>query len=325
MIPRAGDTPADRRSGAVAFPIAAETVRYIKLGEGGGWERECFDSGVCRIGFDSGVPEVLDDCLAGRWDRVAEYWRQRVKSSGTATRYTNEVRKFFDDDGSTLWVSFDSDRLYWGFLEPGSRPMPHPSGEGSTRPVVGGWSSVDRNGRELRRSDLAGTLTKLSMYRGTSCDVDCAPYVLRRINGESPAAVQEAEAALRVLRGATVQLMRLLEPRDFELLVDLVFSSSGWQRQGAVGKTQKTLDLDLVLPTTGDRALVQVKSRTRQAELDEYVRLFGEMDDEARVFFVYHTGDVKTDDDRVTVLGPDAFADLVIDAGLVNWLIRKTQ
>ncbi len=34
---------------------------------------------------------------------------------------------------------------------------------------------------------------------------------------------------------------RLLEPQDFELLVDLVFSTSGWRRVGVVGGTQKTL------------------------------------------------------------------------------------
>jgi hypothetical protein len=53
--------------------------------------------------------------------------------------------------------------------------------------------------------------------------------------------------------------MKLLGPRDFETLVDLVFSTSGWRRQGVVGKTQKTLDLDLILPSTGERAFVQVK------------------------------------------------------------------
>jgi hypothetical protein len=45
--------------------------------------------------------------------------------------------------------------------------------------------------------------------------------------------------------------MQLLGPGDFETLVDLVFFTSGWRREGIVGKTQKTLDIDLVLPSTG--------------------------------------------------------------------------
>jgi len=33
--------------------------------------------------------------------------------------------------------------------------------------------------------------------------------------------------------------MNLLIPQDFELLVDLVFSNSGWRHVGQLGKTQK--------------------------------------------------------------------------------------
>ena len=43
------------------------------------------------------------------------------------------------------------------------------------------------------------------------------------------------------------------------------------------------------------------------------------------MFYVFHTGDAVTDDERVTVIGPDALAPLVMDAGLVSWLIRKVS
>ncbi len=72
------------------------------------------------------------------------------------------------------------------------------------------------------------------------------------------AAIEVREAA----HEAIVNLLRLLRPQDFEILVDLVFYTSGWRRQGVVGKTQKDIDLSLLLPSTGERACVQVKSRT---------------------------------------------------------------
>lgn len=249
--------------------VRAEKVRYIKLGAGGEWERECFDTGTRRIGFDIGVPQVLDLCRTANWTGVAEYCRRRVESSGTATRYANEVRKFVEDDGSTLWISFDSNRLYWGFLAAGAPLVPHPSGDGSTRRIVGGWSYHDRKGRELKRSELAGGLTKLSMYRGTSCDVDCDDYLLRRVNGESLPAVESVLNAMSALRAPTIDLMRLLEPRHFELLIDLVSSASGWRRQGAVGKTQKTLDKQL--PDRADVGCccrVDAQSRTHQQQAE---------------------------------------------------------
>ena len=94
---------------------------------------------------------------------------------------------------------------------------------------------------------------------------------------------------------------------------------------GVVGKTQKTLDLDLMLPDTGQRAFVQVKSlKTSLAELAEYVKaLEGSTYD--RMFYVFHSGQAQINDDRVTVIGPEMLATIIVDAGLVNWLIRKTS
>ena len=47
-----------------------------------------------------------------------------------------------------------------------------------------------------------------------------------------------------------VALLALLHWRDFELLVELVFGQSGWRQVGASGGVQKTVDMELVLPTT---------------------------------------------------------------------------
>ncbi len=119
--------------------------------------------------------------------------------------------------------------------------------------------------------------------------------------------------------------MTLLGPKDFELLVDLVFSTSGWRRQGAVGGTQKTKDLFLTLPSTGEFAFVQVKSKTNSSELKSYIDQINNFPDETRMFYVYHSGEAKTDDDRVTLIGPQKLADLVVNAGLINWLISKAS
>jgi hypothetical protein len=129
-----------------------------------------------------------------------------------------------------------------------------------------------------------GSLTKLAGYRGTSCNVDVRDYVVRRINCETIPQVERGIVALREMTEATLAMIRLLDPKDFEILVDLVFSTSGWRRQGLIGKTQKTLDLDLVLPSTGERAFVQVKSRTTPAELADYISRLEAADDYARMF-----------------------------------------
>ena len=43
------------------------------------------------------------------------------------------------------------------------------------------------------------------------------------------------------------------------------------------------------------------------------------------MFYVFHSGEAETTDRRVTVIGPENLAKLVVDAGLVNWLIHKVS
>ena len=299
-------------------------VRYIKLGQGGGWEDECIKNGIIRYGFDSAKPGRFELCIAGRWNDLMKAFLAEGKTKGTATSFTNQTRRFFEDDGSTLWITFKGERLYWGTVEPTS-PKPHADGDGVWRTMLGGWRSTDPNGEILTKDKLSGALTKLAGFRGTSCSVDVSQYVIRRVNGQKTSEVEIALGALNAMKTSVLGLIRLLEPRDFETLVDLVFSTSGWRRLGPVGKTQKTLDLDLTLPSTGDRAFVQVKAKTTSAELAEHVGKIDEFSPDYRMFYVYHSGDARTEDDRVIVIGPEKLSEMVLDAGLANWLIRKVS
>lgn len=313
-------------TGPAQVLIQPARARYIKLGRAGIWERECVERGIIRFGFNTADPERFAMCVAGRWDDLARSFEAEGEPKGNATRFRNEAQKFFEDDGSTLWLTFVGERLLWGTLD-GTPAERHPDGRGTLRSVRGGWKSTDLVGEPLTKDRLSGALTKLAAYRGTSCSVEpaVADYVVRRINGHKTPEQERALAASAAVQASSIELMRLLGPRDFELLVDLVFSASGWRRLGVVGKTQKTLDMDVQLPSTGERAFVQVKSATTQRELDEYVRRLDELGPYERMFFVYHTGDVQTDDDRVTLIGPERLAEMVLEAGLVTWLIRKAS
>ncbi len=305
-------------------PIHPARVRYIKLGEGGKWERECIDEGIIRFGFGSAKTERFSLCRAREWNALTQSFIAEGKDKGTATRFTNETRLFFEDNGSTLWITFVGEQLCWGFLTV-DPPERHSDGDGVWRTVKDGWRRTDKHGEQLTKDRLSGSLTKLAAYRGTSCEVDVADYVVRRTNGEKIPEVERAVAAQAVMRESVLEMMRLLGPRDFETLVDLVFTSSGWRRLGVVGKTQKTLDLDIMLPSTGERAMVQVKSRTTSAELAEYVSQLDERGPFDRMFYVFHSGEAESNDDRVNIVGPEKLAEFVLDAGLVSWLIRKVS
>lgn len=302
--------------------ITPRSVRYIKLGEAGRWEKDCIEQGVLRFGFDSGHPDTLKWAYEGRWNDLAAAWRNE-KSSATATRFTNETQYFFEADRNDLWVTFVGERFYWGFLQPGI-PEPVQHDHSTTRRIEGGWRCIDHNGKPLLKSNLPGSITNLAAYRGTSCSVKAAEHVVRRINADLSDEVKLAETKRAELIRALIPLVQRLGPKDFEILVELIFATSGWRRMDATGGTRKLLDLDLELPSTGERAFVQVKARTNQAEFDGYAEQ-GKDGVFNRMFYVYHTGVVATDDERITVIDADKLAKMTLDAGLTDWVIRKAE
>jgi hypothetical protein len=124
------------------------------------------------------------------------------------------------------------ERLYWGVVDD---TPPERDADGAYRAIRDGWRCTDLHGEQLTKDRLSGALTKLAAYQGTSCDVkDAAEYVVRRINGRKVPQVERAIVASAAMKSSALDLMRLLTPRDFETLVDLVFSTSGWRRIGIV-------------------------------------------------------------------------------------------
>lgn len=308
-----------------SFPIAPRAVRYIKLGEGGQWADECLRDGVARFGAEGARPDRFALAAQGKWNELHASFLSQGKDQGTSTRWTNEVRAFFEDESDTLWLTFVGSRMYWGFLAP-NRPQQHSSKVGAFKEIAGGWSCTDKNGEELRIDRLSGALTKLAAYRGTSCNVRLADYAVNRINGMVAPQVERGLAAYEGAKAAALGLVRLLTWKDFETLVDLIFTASGWRRQGVVGKSQKMLDLDVVLPSTGERALVQIKSQSTHAELADYVSQFEADGSFDKLIYVFHTGDVTAiERDDVLVIGPEKVAELALDAGLMRWLIEKAS
>jgi hypothetical protein len=295
---------------------------YIKLGRSGSWEKECLENGILRFGYKE---TPFDAAVAGDWDAVwAAWFSMRKEDAGTATRDVTQIRNFFEADQDVLWTTFSGGLLWWCFAKPGVKK--HKDGKGSYRETVNGWRNTDVNGKTLSMDKLSGNLLRTQGFRGTICDVKAFDYLNQKLNGQVLLAVEEAAKAENQMVEKIVPLMRLLTWQDFELLVDLVFSNSGWRRIGQLGKTQKTLDMELMLPTTGDRAFVQIKSSAGKKDLAHYL---GSLKDSViydRMFFVWHTGDVgDVDEPDVDLIGPDLLARMVFDAGLTSWLREKVS
>jgi hypothetical protein len=156
--------------GAKIMPhaISPNQVRYIKLGWHGEWEEVCVRNGIIRLGFWTGKPSRFKLCSAGKWEDLRMAFL-KGNDPIRASNFTNQIRHFFEDDGSALWITFHGNHMYWGFLGP---DRPQADAEGRTwRTVVDGWGCEDLNGRVLTKERVGAALAKYAKFPGTSCDL----------------------------------------------------------------------------------------------------------------------------------------------------------
>lgn len=304
--------------------VTASQALFIKLGSKGAWEKECIDSGTIRVDYRD-VPDEL--CQSGQWNNVRQVYLGTGAhgEEATATRYSNELRRFYTAGHETIWITFYSGNLWWAFAE---GPVTVDSENYMYRRTAKGWCSTDINGRPLDCTKISGRLTRVIGYRGTICEVAELKFLLARLNGEVLPEVQRANVAREELLASIVPLIQNLTWRDFELLVDLVFSSAGWRRLGVLGKTEKDIDLDMVQPVTQERVMIQVKGEASMEVAKGVAKSAESLTQYDRVFLVTHSfrGTCKTEElGRLKILDATTLAPLVLDAGLTDWLLEKSS
>ena len=151
-------------------------------------------------------------------------------------------------------------------------------------------------------------------------------YLVRKINAIIEPLVAEAQAAEAAALTVAERLISQLHWRDFEVLCDLIFARSGWQRVGELGGLQKDLDLILEQAATGERAFVQVKTGTDQSVLTDYAARFDADPGFDRMFFVCHSprGELAASASKpIHIWTGETTARQAIAAGLFDWLIKK--
>lgn len=303
--------------------ISPNKIRFIKLGEGGVWEQSCILENTIRLGYRS---PHHHDALSGNWDEVRRFWLQiRNGNEGAATRDVNQIRDFYELDENDVWITFYKKKLYWCHA---AREVVELDDKSRIRKVIGSWSATDISGSPLRIENIDGRVTKVQGFRGTICSIELQDYLIRKINGLATNEVENAKSSLARLRTDVEELIKGLWWHDFEVLIDLVFSKAGWQRFSVLGKTEKDIDLDVYSPATQKRAFVQVKSTTTRAELEAYISIFQEYEQFDEMYYIYHTchadlSDIESHYPNIHLWGLERISSLVVNAGLVEWLINK--
>jgi hypothetical protein len=305
--------------------VRATEARYIKLGEAGEWAAKSIRDGTIALGYYEAPHN------AGlRRDKEAISRAFPDRDRRTASRFANEVIQFYTEPVETLWITYSDDHLYWCNARPeveyiGSDKIKHPHGS-RLRRTVNGWRNTDIRGTAILKRDLPGALTAIARFQGTICRFSELDRLLKIINCESHPTLEAARMAYAQAAESLKPLIAELHPKDLELLVELVFAQSGYRRQSMTGGPQKTLDIALDLPITGETAFVQVKTKTNQAEFDGYVAEHndGSFD---RMFYVYHTAvaPLVNSQANIKLIGPDELCGEVLKAGLFDWVLRKAS
>jgi hypothetical protein len=299
-------------------------IFFIKLGMGGQYETECIEkNNTIKLGYD----EISHDlCIKGEWDTVLSEIQNKYKTWPSATTsHRNQVRRFYEEPEETLWITFYKNKLWHCYAK--REIILNPDGT-KERKTLNGWSDSDTNGKQLFIQALSGRLTKVQGFRGTICDIKEKIYLLHKINGTQSPELIAVEESVFSLKKALTTLLRSLNWKDFETLVDLIFRAAGWSRIGVAGKTVKTIDLELISPVTNERALVQIKSESNLQTFIEYKDKFKDMAEYEKYFFIVHTpsADLRNyieseTETEVLIYDDKKLVDLCINAGLIEWLV----
>lgn len=304
--------------------INASKILFIKLGKGGEFEEECINNGYLKIDFRD---VEHNNCVTQKWDKIKECYQNENRELFVISGFIKQLKYFYFEPETTLWITFYKNKMWWCFANTKVKLL---SDKTKIRYTLNGWSDKDIVGHQLSSELLSGRLLKVQGWRGTMCEVKEKDYCLNKINNEISIEIRNTEESLAKLKDDVLVLIRKLGWKDFELLVDMIFRQAGWQRLGVLGKTTKSIDLELLSPVIGEMAAVQVKSQSNLKQFKEYLNEFPKMDQYDKFFYIVHSPseDLKkysslSTDVQINLYFGEKLSELVINSGLVDWVMKK--
>lgn len=304
--------------------IQFKNAFFIKLGREGEWEESSIKEGKVRIGWHEISLRTINK---GDWDGITIRLRKSYGNKGVGTRDANALRTIAESTSEDIWITFHASKLWWCRLRDGKVKDDSIS---KHRVVLGKWNDQNINGRTLYVYDIPGSLSKVRAFRATVCRVEPADDLRRVINAEQSGVYYDVQQAKDALARRLESAISKLHWKDFEILVDLIFSRSNLKRTGGVGKAKDYSDIELEDQITGDRYLIQVKSQASLRDFRDYADDFpsGQF---RRLYFIVHSPDKSlenydgTEYDEVELILPNRISMMVVDCGLVNWVLDKVR
>ena len=311
-------------------------ICFIKLGsKSDNLEIDCLNNGKMVLGYEQ-INHFIKYNSLNIDDLQREISEKYKSDKGATTRHAKQIISFYDKNDTTLWITFSQRKVWWGFVDNSKEPYQNEKGF-TYRTMIDGWKCTDINNRLLTFENVSGALLKTQGFQGTICDIsqkDSFPieeYTIRLIYGEKLEEVKQAEKNKKNIENSMADLLKMLHPKDFEYIIELIFQYSGWKKLTPGAGVEKDLDLDLLMPLTNERAFVQIKSQTTNTQYNEYKEIFKKHEvDYDRFYYVYHTWenkniDDKIEDKKINFLNIDKISELIVELGLITILMKKVS
>lgn len=304
-------------------PITSKNAFYVKLGRNGVWESSSLVNNIIRIGWAS---QALSDLNSGKWEKIQSELEIEIPDKGAATRDCRALKMLCESTRDDVWITLHGSHLWWCKVVD---PIIYKDEISKFRKVEK-WCCQDVVGESLLITYIPGRISKLQGFRGTICKVKEVDELTRLINGmQSPEFIAISNSK-KILYGNVEVAFRKLHWKDFETLVDLVFRATGWRRISVLGESMKFSDIELVDPINEELYQIQVKSAASFSDFHKYSQGF-DTDKYRKLFFVVHTPDKKLSETEnnsespVQLVLPKRLSEMVVDLGLINWLLNKVR
>ncbi len=289
---------------------------YIKLGRGGEWEQSSISESKLRLGFGG---QSLEDINSSNWEKI----RKQL-----STKNLNALQWICESTSDDLWITFFQDMMWWCRL--GAREI-YQDNESKYRLVDGKWSNQDVcEDKRLDINSIPGVISAIRRFQGTVCKVHALETLRQLVNNDPGPEYKDIAKCNTALVQSVEKGIRVLNPKDFETFVDLVFRESGWRRLSPKGETMKYIDLELEDPITKERYQVQIKSKATRKEFDYYAKQFNPKQPLRWFYFVVHSPNeelkaLNNPWPNVKLIGPGQLSEMVVRLGLVDWLMSHIK
>ena len=306
-------------------------VRYVKNGEHGKWWEAAKDNNQIHAGWSNIPADLLQQRDLERIkDLIYKDFADRQKRNGARQDF-NALHTLLDRPSQLVWVTFQQGCMWWCTVHDGIilNKGPESSTKGHfwlrcDRP----WSNKSINGNHLLTiSDLPGDVAKTASHRATICQPAAWEAMLRIINDERNTIVTDAADARAIYGARILDVIRKMQPEDFEELIEQILDRTGWLRLSRSGGTRADVDIEAWNATADEKVFVQVKSEADQSVLDKYVTSFNQQREQyKRMIFAVHTpkGTLKVKDESpVQIWVGEKIADLVVRLGLGERVEKK--